>query len=137
MVIWYGVNGLNKQPHELLGLLHAIHGSHRHPTLISVHNRPDKESILDVLKRLNVPVEYGALAMIGNRLIAADLEEVEEMRASGKLGNLLGSIGWNEEENMKRAGAKGEKRDWKPKFAKVVKREKTEVEHALEAVKRK
>lgn len=75
--------------------------------------------------------------MIGNRLIAADLEEVEEMRASGKLGNLLGSIGWNEEENMKRAGGKGEKREWKPKFAKVVKREKTEVEHALEAVKRK
>lgn len=136
MVVWYGVDGLNKQPHELLGLLHAIHGSERHPTLIPVHNRPDRASVLEVLKRLGVPVEYGALAMIGNRVIAADLEEIEEMRASGKLGQLLASIGWNEEENRKR-GEGPIKRDWKPKFAKVEKKEKTEVEHALEAAKRR
>lgn len=129
IVIWYGADGTTKPPHELLGLLEAIHGSHRHPTLIPMHSRPDRKQLLHILDRLEFPLEYGAIVMIGNRPVGADLEEIEEMRASGKLEALLAQIGWTE----KKTGVL--KKDmWKPKLAKAKRALKTEVEDALEEV---
>jgi hypothetical protein len=131
VVVWFGMTPASpSQPHELLDILHEIHGAHRHPTLINLHGRPDRDRLLKVLTRLGMPTEHGSVVMIGNRPVAGNLEKVKEMKASGKLAELLGSIGWNEQ---KKASGKG----WKPKHAKYVKKPKTEVEHALEVAKRK
>jgi hypothetical protein len=65
--------------------------------------------------------------MIGNTPIVGDLEGVEELRGSGKLRSMLDRIGWIKEEEKQ---AK-QKNQWKPKLAKVKKRELSEVEQAL------
>lgn len=65
--------------------------------------------------------------MIGNTPIVGDLEGVEELRGSGKLKSMLDRIGWVKEE-QKQVKPKNQ---WKPKLAKVKKRELTEVEAAL------
>ena len=127
IVIWYGGGKTHQQPHELLGLLKAIHGPDRHPTLIKLHGRPDKDRLMQIFDRLELPFENGVIVMIGNRPFKADLEEIEEMRASGKLELLLNSIGWSERRGQKSRG-------WKPRLATVKRREKTEVEHALEQI---
>jgi hypothetical protein len=52
---------------------------------------------------------------------------VEELRGSGKLREMLNKIGWIQEEKK----VAKEKNQWKPKLAKMKKRELTEVEQAL------
>jgi len=112
-------------------LLQAVHGAERHPTMLALHNRPDWNRLLPVLQRLGLSLEHGAIVMIGNRVLAGDVEEFESMRASGKLEQMLGSIGWlKAPDSDRRPTAR------KPKMAKVQKREKTEVERALEQAKR-
>ena len=131
VVIWYGANGLPTPPHELLGLLQAVHGAERHPTMLALHNRPDLEKLLPVLRRLGLDIDHGAIAMVGNTVVTGDMEELDEMRASGKLEQLLESIGW-----VKAAEAGKKPTAWKPKMARVKRREKSEVERALEQAKR-
>ena len=65
--------------------------------------------------------------MIGNTPIVGDLEGVEELRGSGKLREMLNKIGWIEEEKK----AARDKNQWKPKLAKMKKKELSEVELAL------
>jgi hypothetical protein len=62
--------------------------------------------------------------MIGNTPIIGDLEGVEELRGSGKLREMLNKI--QEEKKVAR-----DKNQWKPKLAKMKKRELSEVELAL------
>lgn len=68
--------------------------------------------------------------MIGNTPIVGDIEGIEELRGSGRLRDMLAKIGWIEED--KKHGR--EKVQWKPKLAKVQKRELTEVEEALKLI---
>jgi len=129
IVVWYGGSGSRSHPHELLTLLSEIHGSHRRPTLLPLTARPDFDKLLPILNRLDFPMEHGAVVMLGNRPFAADLEKMREMKESGRLANLMNAIGWAE--GNKEVAKKG----WKPNMAKVKRKEKTEVEHALEVAK--
>ena len=65
--------------------------------------------------------------MIGNTPIVGDLEGVEELRGSGKLREMFNKIGWIEEEKK----VARDKNQWKPKLAKMKKKELSEVELAL------
>lgn len=95
--------------------------------MIPVHGRQDLPILRSIFDRLSIPIAHHPLVMIGNTPIVGDLEGVEELRGSGKLRSMLDRIGWIKEEEKQ---AK-QKNQWKPKLAKVKKRELSEVEQAL------
>jgi hypothetical protein len=73
--------------------------------------------------------------MIGNKPFIADLEILKGN--DSELKAALSEIGWmSGEKDMGQGKAKGKGKDWKPKFAVVKRREVSEVERALEAVKK-
>jgi len=126
VVIWYGADGTTQPPHAVLDVLSALAGSHRHPTLIPCHGRRDLPLIRSIFDRLDIPIQHHPLIMIGNTPIVGDIDGLEELRGSGKLREMLKKIGWVKEED-----GSGKKKAWKPKMAKVKKRQVSEVERAL------
>jgi len=127
VVVWYGGDGTVQLPHSLLDTMTEIHGSHRHATLIPCHNRPDLPLLRQIFDRLKLPLSTSPIVMIGNKPIVATDETISELRGSGKLREMLKEVGWVKDEK------KGRKSGWKPKLAKLVKKELNEVEIALQA----
>ena len=95
--------------------------------MIPVHGRQDLPLIRSIFNRLSIPIAHHPLVMIGNTPIVGDLEGVEELRGSGKLREMLNKIGWIQEEKK----VARDKNQWKPKLAKMKKKELSEVELAL------
>lgn len=67
--------------------------------------------------------------MIGNQPLIGDAKGLEELKNSGKLAEMLGKIGWFKGNGQKHSGEEGQR--WKPKLAKMGKKEKSELERAL------
>jgi hypothetical protein len=91
------------------------------PTLIPVHSRPDRQTLISLLDRLNLSIAQHPLIMIGNKPIVGDIKGLQSN--SETLKNMMSEIGWVKVDN----GQEG----WKPKFAKVAKKDVTEVERAM------
>lgn len=98
--------------------------------MIPVQGRQDLPLLRGIMNRLSVPINHHPLVMIGNTPIIGDIDGIEELRGSGRLREMLDRIGWIEMD--KKAGR--EKVQWKPKLAKVQKRELSEVEKALKQI---
>ncbi|WVF67003.1 hypothetical protein IAT40_001746 [Kwoniella sp. CBS 6097] len=123
VIIWYGGDGRPNLPHEILDFLSSTHGTDRKPTLIPCHGRPDRSVLLSILDRLSLPLREFPIIMIGNEPVVGSLQNLEELRLSGQLENMLSKIGWKKEETSDR---------WKPKYAVVKKKELSEIETALQ-----
>ena len=124
IIVWYGGDDQSIPPHELLNALAAIHGSNKRPTLLPLHGRPDLQRLLRIGSRFDVDLSH-PLIMLGNRPISADPETWQELHNSGKLRNLMASIGWKDE------GDNTPRKKFKPKVAKIARRSLTEVEAAI------
>lgn len=98
--------------------------------MIPVQGRQDLPLLRSILDRLSIPIAHHPLVMIGNTPIVGDIEGIEELRGSGRLREMLDRIGWIEKD--KKQGR--EKVQWKPKLAKVQKRQLSEVEQALKQI---
>lgn len=98
VVIWYGGDGNLQLPHDVLDILHGLHGSARHPTLLSCHGRSDSRLLQGIFDRLAIPFKHHPLVMIGNVPVIGDADTLEDMRATGALRTLLRKIGWVHEE---------------------------------------
>lgn len=97
VVIWYGGNGNTQLPSAILDILQAMPlAADRVPTLMPCHSRPDKDLLSSVLDRMSVPLRHTPLVMIGNTPILGGEDALEDLRLSGKLHQLLASIGWIE-----------------------------------------
>lgn len=68
----------------------------RVPTLMPCHSRPDRDLLSSVLDRMSVPLKHTPLVMIGNTPVLGGEDALEDLRLSGKLHQLLASIGWIE-----------------------------------------
>ncbi|ORY26961.1 hypothetical protein BCR39DRAFT_539550 [Naematelia encephala] len=123
IVVWYGGNGVAQSPVEILSTLESIHGPTKKPTLIPCHGRADLALLRSIFNRFGVDIQRHPLIMIGTEPVVGDAEVLEEMSNSGRLNEMLAKIGWGKKETDKNA--------WKPKVAKVEKRELTEIELAL------
>ena len=62
--------------------------------MIPCHTRADRKLLQGIFERLSIPFKHHPLVMIGNTPIIAAEETMEDLRGSGKLEELLKSIGW-------------------------------------------
>ena len=65
--------------------------------MLSVTGRSDLPLLLEVLTRLDLPLDRHPIIVIGNQPFVADIDTMEEMRGSGQLERMLKAIGWIEE----------------------------------------
>lgn len=92
VVLWYDGE---RPPHYALEGVTARHGQGRRAALINTRQRRDGDAVNAVLRRLGHDLRRNPILVVGGEVFDASPERMTELRKSGKLHEILASMGWS------------------------------------------
>lgn len=92
VVLWYDGE---RPPHYALEGVTARHGQGRRAALINTRQRRDSGAVNAVLQRLGHDLASNPVLVVGGEMFDASQERMKELRDSGKLHEILTSMGWS------------------------------------------